>query len=618
MFYEASTTPERSKLYIRKSTCALKINGMPVSDTDVGPLPDYTVVELGGCAILLWRNQHALFKCTDCRRKRKRSIQSEGIQTRKRLTSATRYSGTDQTDIDVPNKALHKNDTFTAQKNTTEITNNSAMAAEAGFVDNASGPDSDSDSLASLFEGSEDETASVKAFRKASTPPAQITSVIANNPTSPEILPPSKGDEEAITNSGKVDDPIVPSTGYVDDDTETIASKVSGASYVEDKHTLPKSGEKGEEREENGRGEAEEEEENNEVEVEEDLEGEANMTSGHASRQPSLDDILTPPSPADAPTTRVFMGIDTNTFIPQLQAHRMNFIESMNCIQNHHRLYYRGTDVCLNPHRIPGSQPLQDEDIHLAIGAVWASVYQTRDVAFALSFYLAQLNQYRPRRSIPDGSFKRSSARYVLLPILLDVDPDQPTGIGHHLLCIAEDTHDPGGGVTIRLHFWDSATPYDIPSCRARKLSAEKTAEKMINVSKPFPLPPQGRYYFLDKHYWHAASRQQGLECGVHVILNAWAWLLEMPLCTTDPRKGRNHSEKTFSTSFYRTANGVINQALAGRMDEETMREFLLAYQYVDLRGNERGDGNGERQRGFRTRYTTPETFQDFFGTIIP
>lgn len=73
-----------------------------------------------------------------------------------------------------------------------------------------------------------------------------------------------------------------------------------------------------------------------------------------------------------------------------------------------------------------------------------------------------------------------------------------------------------------------------------------------------------------------APSREQGsgFICGVHVILNAWAYMLGITLTDHKVHLGRH---------FYERALEVINLAMEGRMNSLTLRTFLQDFKYCQF-----------------------------------
>lgn len=83
------------------------------------------------------------------------------------------------------------------------------------------------------------------------------------------------------------------------------------------------------------------------------------------------------------------------------------------------------------------------------------------------------------------------------------------------------------------------------------------------------PIPFTGTF----KHIEDIVPQQKdGVHCGLHVVMSAWATMLNIPIC---PNK--NFDEHS-SRRFYHDGRRVINCALAGRMDTRTIQALLNAH----------------------------------------
>ena len=85
---------------------------------------------------------------------------------------------------------------------------------------------------------------------------------------------------------------------------------------------------------------------------------------------------------------------------------------------------------------------------------------------------------------------------------------------------------------------------------------------------------------------------QQGINtCGLYVILTAWAQMLNIPITNslTKDEKVRRRANRNWRSykQFHTTAIEIINLALAGYMDSETVQAFFNVYGYSDKRLHE-------------------------------
>lgn len=132
-------------------------------------------------------------------------------------------------------------------------------------------------------------------------------------------------------------------------------------------------------------------------------------------------------------------------------------------------------------------------------------------------------------------------------------------GIGHFVLAVAERIPHTNDGV--RLRFWDSSrgsVSEDIIRASARNI-----------VRNSSWMPPDVWPRFEET--WSFSPSQTGNTCGSHVLLDAWAYMLNI---TVNPNK-------KIRRSFYQPALEIINLALRGLMDATTIRAFLQVNAYA-------------------------------------
>jgi hypothetical protein len=72
---------------------------------------------------------------------------------------------------------------------------------------------------------------------------------------------------------------------------------------------------------------------------------------------------------------------------------------------------------------------------------------------------------------------------------------------------------------------------------------------------------------------WRYPPPQTGETAGLHTILNAWAFMLDLPLSDSWGSESRR--------GFYLHARDLVNLALAGRLDARTIRAFFQRYGYA-------------------------------------
>ena len=532
------------------------INGIVPQSNEAGPLPDFTIVEIGTVAVLLWRTPQSLYKCGTLGKEQKQKARKDKAVKPTKLPSAS-------VDQKPPGQDLPQGE-------------------------QRDGGDQDDD----LFEGEIPE--SLQPSQETPSPPPDITNAAVEPTNIGTILDPSTDSEEAeVPNAFTVSPDRFSESS--DNNTQTAQSISNQAQIHEDPSAPGTSIRK-----------------NNEINQTRPSADPASENSNNVHRRDSLDDILAPvslgrdPSPparqlSDLPLPTHHRGVAINTYNPILHRQRVAFVDSM-FLAEERTPHYRipGMDDHYPRHRIdPGVIPLYDMDVHLAIAAVWAETYQRRDVAMCTSLNATLLALPERQENLLNGteeSFHGSKKRF-LLPIT--ILPQGEETVGHHILCLAEEITRSDIRPEVSLEFWDS---FRDPRYMQRGFEqARRTIERSFFFAHCL------RDYRERRR--HRCSRQCGLECGVHVILNAWAWLLDLQIRAQDPQ--RNHSRVTFPESFYRQARRVINLTLGGRMDEQGIRDFLIAYGYVE------DDGSAARgTRGFTIHYCTDQVMDHLMGSI--
>jgi len=137
-------------------------------------------------------------------------------------------------------------------------------------------------------------------------------------------------------------------------------------------------------------------------------------------------------------------------------------------------------------------------------------------------------------------------------------------GVGHFVLAVAE--REPGSEDGVRMTYMNSAL---IPSMGVLRATAR-------NVVRNSSWMPEGVWPRFTSEVRQPVPQQVGGSvCGTHVVLNAWAYMLNIPINATWS------TSKDEESSFYMEARTVINLALQGHMDSETILSFLTSYGYA-------------------------------------
>ncbi|MCJ1477612.1 hypothetical protein MMC13_006285 [Lambiella insularis] len=143
-------------------------------------------------------------------------------------------------------------------------------------------------------------------------------------------------------------------------------------------------------------------------------------------------------------------------------------------------------------------------------------------------------------------------------------------GIGHWVLVVAEMDKEVEDQVVVRL----------INSIRQTSAAMWQAAEDIIRYSGWLGMHDDGPAPFNGTFKRDKAVvplQQDDQACGFHVIMAAWATLLEIPI--TKSQRLRDHHALE---DFYEAGRRVINCVLAGQMDTRTIQAFLNAFGFSE------------------------------------
>ncbi|KAL8784140.1 MAG: hypothetical protein Q9195_009164 [Heterodermia aff. obscurata] len=156
----------------------------------------------------------------------------------------------------------------------------------------------------------------------------------------------------------------------------------------------------------------------------------------------------------------------------------------------------------------------------------------------------------------------------------IDSSAPDSSCIGHFLLAIS--TREPDGSISTTL--LDSSPGYVTPS------EAAAAYRGLVTHSGWLGLNSDGTAAIQAPNFTAALTptvpTQQGFNtCGLYVILNAWASMLEIPITANRQRRvRRSRSYKRFLS----LALEIVNLALRGYMDSQTVQAFMIAYGYAE------------------------------------
>lgn len=149
-------------------------------------------------------------------------------------------------------------------------------------------------------------------------------------------------------------------------------------------------------------------------------------------------------------------------------------------------------------------------------------------------------------------------------------------GIEGHLL-VATATKNMADSNKISISVWDSApghTSREIISEAYKGLVTHAGWLGLNNQGQPKLVSPQ-----IDAAgYIETPKQQGGNTCGIYSILNAWAFMLNIPIHTSPDRRRRGEWRKY--KEFIDHAREIIDLALCGCMDSKTVQAFMNVYGY--------------------------------------
>ncbi len=147
-------------------------------------------------------------------------------------------------------------------------------------------------------------------------------------------------------------------------------------------------------------------------------------------------------------------------------------------------------------------------------------------------------------------------------------------GIGHFMLAVAEKVNRHGSNASkdvpakkalVRLKFMDSADG-TLDRGMVRRV-ARNTVRNAGWLGDIWP------YFDASEEDWADVLGQSGNRCGEHTVLNAWAYMLDIPLATT--------RDRALGVPFYNDVRRLIRLALRGQLDSLTIRAWMQHTKYA-------------------------------------
>ena len=152
----------------------------------------------------------------------------------------------------------------------------------------------------------------------------------------------------------------------------------------------------------------------------------------------------------------------------------------------------------------------------------------------------------------------------------------QGVPVGHLLLVVAE--RDPQSTDNIIATIFDSS-PDSVDDQTVREVYESLiTHSGWLGISRA-GVPLRRRPSFTERHARvHTQTRAEGNTCGIYTILAAWAYMLNIPAYESPDRRPRTTT--VGSPEFHRNAVEMIDLALGGHMDAETVQAFMNCFGY--------------------------------------
>lgn len=222
-------------------------------------------------------------------------------------------------------------------------------------------------------------------------------------------------------------------------------------------------------------------------------------------------------------------------------------------------------------------QGLWDDQVMKSIGVVWDALRQN-DILFAIS-PLESLQHCRKKSNTGVECKVALGPNPFIIPLTLwsEASPNVAQ-LGHHLLAVAQVTH--SGPIKIRL--MDSS-----PGTIAKEHIHAVIAGLIMYSGWLGKDGTRPRRVWPAIEFDECVVPEQELvnACGLNVVLNAWAEMLNISI---NPRRHRVKSckdgseEMAESADFLRQTIEIIDLAISGHMDTETILAFMIWYGYAD------------------------------------
>lgn len=232
---------------------------------------------------------------------------------------------------------------------------------------------------------------------------------------------------------------------------------------------------------------------------------------------------------------------------------------------------------------IPSFSNMADYDVILGIAPIWEGLKRLRRADF--DFTYAGMDVFAPGGGQKSVGAVGGWSRFIMPLFFSPVDDEileypgagneQIQYVGHLVLCVAELVNDQP--MTVQLQIFDSepgTVPVPTIMDKAREIIQRSDWLDTNGSKTPVLFRPASVM---------RTPRQVGRNtCGLHVILNAWTYMLGIPIHPYKLRRGRTEKDEGSETdhSFVKLGLELVSLALAGFMDSATIQAFLNVYGY--------------------------------------
>lgn len=238
--------------------------------------------------------------------------------------------------------------------------------------------------------------------------------------------------------------------------------------------------------------------------------------------------------------------------------------------------FQQGGGMASTDTRITTTKDMVDDDVVLAIACVWEGLRQ-----YGIEYAYGTTDCFRFNRGSeninPDMTVV-FQPHPLIMPLLFVPEYDGRNSVGHHILAVAERSS--AASNEVKLVFMDSA-----PTPGSEFSAATSTAiQSLVRNSGWMGVDSEGHPIPCDPIFseeWRSCPSQElGNTCGFYLILNAWAYMLGIPV-NPNVKRRKQHGPHT-PTKFQKMGLDIINMAMAGNMDSRVIHAFMNEFGYSE------------------------------------